>query len=165
MSTKQKFSDKREHRFVISKPTSSDPTLVVCPKCEGMAKVFPFGEQPKIGFSMRITCSSCSYVGDKQDTKQSYSWYDEDPTDGYFGYSLWLKIPCCGHSLWAFNKRHLNFLIDFVSAELRERSQDDYGWANSSLASRLPKWIKAGKNRDKIMSCLAKLQKLGGYKA
>jgi hypothetical protein len=44
MSIKPIFYDNHEHRFVISKPNIDDPTLVVCPKCSGMATVFPFGE-------------------------------------------------------------------------------------------------------------------------
>jgi hypothetical protein len=163
MSTKVKFTDNREHRFVICKPTLDDPTLVVCPKCGGMAKVFPFGEQPDLGYRVRVTCSSCSYVKDKKGTSKSMYWYDEDPTDGYFKYPLWLKTSCCGKSLWAFNKRHLDFLMSFVSAELRERDQDAYGWANSSLASRLPKWIQASKNREQLTSRLRDFWKLGGY--
>ncbi len=163
MSAKPRYFDERVHRFAISRPTKADPTLVICPRCNKMAKVFPFNEQPEIGYSMRVACTSCSFVKDKIDASQSYYWYDEDPTDSYFKYPLWLKTSCCGESLWAFNERHLKFLENFVSAELREREQNEHGWANSSLASRLPKWIQAAKCREKIKVCLVKLRELGGY--
>lgn len=37
-----------------------------------------------------------------------------------------------------------NIITSYVGATLRGRAEDDeLGWANSSLASRLPKWIKS----------------------
>jgi len=163
INKKIRYKEEHEDRFDISMPTVEDPTLVVCPKCSKMAKVFPSNEKPKIGYSMRVACTNCGYVKEKTDNVRRYYWHDEDPTDGYFKYPLWLKNSCCGHPLWVFNRHHLEFLEKFVSAELREREQKDkYGWSNGSLMSRLPKWIKSKKNRKKILECLAKLRVMGG---
>jgi len=158
-----RYKQDNEDRLTISTPTDEDPTLVVCPQCGGMAKVFPFGEQPQIGYSMRVVCTKCSYAKTKTDTSQTYYWSEEDPTDSYFEYPLYLKMRCCSSSLWVFNRRHLEFLEQFVSAGLRERRQGEHGWSNSALASRLPKWLQSAKNRKPVMACLAKLRELGCY--
>jgi len=61
-------------------------------------------------------------------------------------------------ALWAYNERHPEFLEAFVDARLRERIRDDeHGSSNRSLASRLPSWVKAAKNRDEVRKGLGRL--------
>ncbi|MDT0581815.1 hypothetical protein [Brumicola blandensis] len=152
--TNHRFKENREHRFTISKPTNNEPVLVVCPKCESKSSVVPHGED-----KVRCTCFSCGYTSTKSSNGRTFYWYDENPTDGYFGFNLWLRIDCNGNSLWAFNQTHLQFLESYVGATLRERVEDDeLGWSNSSLASRLPKWIKSAKNREPILNAISKLK-------
>ena len=68
--------------------------------------------------------------------------------------------------LWAFNRRHLELLESYVEAKLRERHEDeDQGWANTSLVSRLPAWMKSAKNREEVLKGLARLRELGMIKA
>jgi hypothetical protein len=63
-----------------------------------------------------------------------------------------LQTPCCGEALWAYYD-------DFVRARLRERQRDPkYGWSNRSVASRLPQWMKAGKNREVVLKGLGRLR-------
>jgi hypothetical protein len=69
--------------------------------------------------------------------------------------SLWLKTNCCGNTLWAYNKEHLDFLESYVSASIREQVPN----INKSLASRLPTWIKSAKNRETVLKCINKLRK------
>ena len=75
--------------------------------------------------------------------------------DPWFGLPLWLQAPCCGEVLWAWNRGHLDFLRQYVTASLREREPN----LNRSMASRLPRWIKAAKNRDEIVRCIERLTK------
>jgi len=159
---KSRFVDQREHRFVISEPTHADPTLIVCPKCSGIARIYPVEKQPQYAYAVRAVCSHCGFCKNKSAAVRCFYWHDENPTDGYFGYQLWLQIPCGKKSLWAFNLRHLKLLEDFVRAELRETPKDGLGYSNSSLTSRLPKWIKSAKNREKVLSCLQKLRQKAG---
>ena len=161
VTDKKRHVDHREHRYSISEPKNDDPTLVVCPKCEKMAKVFLSDTQPKIEFSVKVVCSNCGFVKQKTTNEREFYWYEDDPSDSFFGYKLWMKTSCCGNSLWAFNHRHLEFIESFVQAELRENPKDNLGYFNSSLVSRLPKWIKSGKNRKRILEGLAKLRALG----
>ncbi|MEP4888847.1 MAG: hypothetical protein ABJV04_02375 [Aliiglaciecola sp.] len=149
-----RFKDGREHRFTISKPTEVDPVLISCPKCSSKAVVIPFGED-----KVRASCTKCGYSIDKSSNGRAFDWGGENPTDGYFGFNLWLRIDCIGNSLWAFNIRHLEFLESYVSATLRERTKDDEkGWSNASLGSRLPKWIQASKNRDALLKAISELK-------
>ena len=82
-----------------------------------------------------------------------------DSVDWCFHLPLWIKAPCCGHELWAYNYHHLSWLKKYVGAELRERKENkSYGWLNRSLGSRLPSWIKDAKNRSSILDAIRKLE-------
>lgn len=143
--------------------------LVVCPKCSQRAHVLNRGAkaQPQIS----LTCVDCGH---------SQSWKCHRPgviysaslehyeagtvcigaaVDWYFHLPLWLQIPCCGETLWAYNAEHLQFLESYVGATLRGRARDqETGWSNQSLASRLPSWMKQAQHRALILRCLAKLK-------
>lgn len=70
-------------------------------------------------------------------------------------------MPCCGETLWAYNEAHVAFLEQYVAATLRERRSHRWGWGrNSSLESRLPRWIQAAKNRAAVLKKLALLRGL-----
>jgi hypothetical protein len=157
---KKRYIDQREHRYTISVPTVNDPTLIVCPKCTKKARVVLSDAQPDLGHTVKAVCANCGFANEKTITERAFYWHEEEPSDSYFDYRLWLNISCCGHSLWAFNLRHLNLLEEFVSAELRENPKDNLGYANSSITSRLPKWIKSSKNRKQVLTCIQKLKQL-----
>jgi hypothetical protein len=156
--SKNRHVDNGENRLSIAVPTDDDPTLIVCPKCSRMAKVLLAGNQPEEGYRVKAICASCGFSREKVGNEQSFYWRDEDPSDSYFEYSLWLKVPCCGHSLWAFNRRHLRLLESYVDAELRERPKGDVDIKNASIASRLPKWIKSAKHREQVSLGIQKLK-------
>jgi hypothetical protein len=75
--------------------------------------------------------------------------------DNCFGLPLWLQTPCAGHTVWAFNARHLAYLKEFLEADLRERR----GTAgNASVISRLPAWMKSAKHRDEARRAVRRLE-------
>jgi hypothetical protein len=76
------------------------------------------------------------------------------PVDHSTGLPLWLQTPCAGQVLWAWNTWHLDFIGRYVSADLRERTPN----INTSLASRLPRWIKSAKHRDEVLKGIARLR-------
>ncbi len=125
-----------------------------------MAKVFVNKTDQRVESEAKAVCTHCGFSKKTITAERIFYWNADEPSDGYFDYSLWLKMPSCGHSLWAFNKRHLDFLERFVKAEMRENPNDGNGYANSSLASRLPTWIKAGKNRGRLLESITKLNAL-----
>lgn len=102
--------------------------------------------------------SSCSFNQTKSNKTRSLEWHKDIPNDGYFKFDLWLQTSCCGHSLYTFTIRHLNLLEAYVKADLRERRQNENGWRNASVASRLPKWIKSHKNREQLIKAIGKLK-------
>lgn len=146
-----------------------DRFLVRCPRCSRRAEVFaPLGYYD-FHAPRRVSCFACSYtrrwMGDETLWKSFDDYYRSGsgdaiyvggPYDWYFGFPVWLQTPCCGHVLWAYNSEHLSFLRRYVSAELRERSV----MRNTSLASRLPKWMKTAKNRDAVLKGLDRLDAL-----
>ena len=150
MSEKKRFADKREDRYRIFELRVDDPDLIVCPKCEKMAKILPDAASFENEERYKIICSNCNTVKVLEEKNHPHS-----------SYAPWMHISCCGEQLSACNRRELGLLEGFVGAELREHVQDEYGYANTSYASRLPKWIKSKKNRKKIFECLAKLRVMG----
>ena len=149
---KQRFQENKENGLSISKPTRDDPTLVYCPKCRSKAVVTLHDDEA------RLSCLSCGYNQAKSAEHRIFYWGAENPTDSYFGVNLWLQTDCVGKSLWAFNKRHLEYLEGFVSAKHRQRNPNNETWKNSSLASRLPKWLKLAKNREQILKAIEVLK-------
>ncbi len=132
-----------------------DEFLVVCPKCNGMAKVVPvaIGSEKinsKLFAPRNLICLTCvhrdSWKSGEIGIGASFDWY--------FRLPLWLQISCCGKTLWAYNEAHLDFLGNYVAAKLRERTPN----INKSLASRLPQWIKSAKNREEILKAIGKLR-------
>ena len=97
----------------------------------------------------RLVCPKCGYSKDLG----TDGWSSGTATDIYFGLPLWFQTPCCGETLWAYNRPHLAYLKHYVEANLREEGAA----GRRGLASRLPKWMKAAKNRDEVLKCLQKL--------
>ena len=137
-----------------------DDTLIVCPKCSSCAvsRRMQQGTRSEDWFApRRLTCTRCSFTRDWAEREIARGW--DRAEDDYFGLPLWLQTRCCGELLWAINEQHLAALEAFVGARLRERRHDEVaGWSNRSLPSRLPAWIKSGKNRDEVLQGLARLR-------
>ncbi|RNB88604.1 hypothetical protein EDM59_05675 [Brevibacillus nitrificans] len=121
----------------------SNDVLVECPKCSGSAIATKSREEYPY---FRVICMQCGLLP----CSDNLSW-----GAGYFyDYQLWLRVNCCGHLLWAYNKQHLDFLEGYISSSLRERTPN----INQSLASRLPSWIKSSKNREQLVKGVRKLR-------
>lgn len=139
----KKFEDKGEllsHFY--------DYRIVGCPKC---SKPVDFSD-------LKVTCVHCGF---NKEFKPMDSWYNLAPITVEM--EDFLKISCCGHTLWAMNLEHLDFLERYVESSLRERIPN----INKSLASRLPQWIKSSKNRNEILKGISRLRlklKVNNYK-
>lgn len=129
--------------------------LVVCPRCEACARVLP--REPGVAAyaaPRRMVCPACGLARE---------WSGREvllgaACDPYFREPLWLTAACCGETLWAYNERHLRLIEQFVAAQLRESGPGLPGWTNRSIANRLPRWIKDGKNREEILKAIARLR-------
>jgi hypothetical protein len=76
-----------------------------------------------------------------------------DFVDPYFGLPLWLRADVQGRTLWAYNREHLSFLDAYVRAGVRQRAPN----RNASLASRLPRWLKASGVRQPVLRAIARV--------
>jgi hypothetical protein len=124
-----------------------DKIYIQCPRCKSRAVITKKDPQRKGFHDMEtLACTKCGYL------KQGTLLYHKEHLE------LWLKVSCCGHTLWALNEDHLEYIECFVKAVLRERIRDDLGWHNQSIASRLPKWVQDSKNRDEILKGILKLR-------
>ena len=143
-------------------------SLVVCPRCSGRAlvRVRERDASPRV----LLSCAGCGHSAGWEATSPGIihsrdpKWFAKGqmafgaPVDPFFHLPLWLRAPCCGETLWAFNAAHLDWLEGYVGATLRERTQTEHGWSNQSLASRLPRWMQAAGNRDEILRCIRALR-------
>ncbi len=112
-------------------------------------------EFAQTGLAPRTVDMRCAGCGDRGTAEVSWNPLRFDgPFDPYFGLNLLLQTPACRQVLWAYNRRHLTLLRELVAADLRERIPG----RNTSLASRLPAWIKRGVNRDPILAAIGKLE-------
>ena len=99
-----------------------------------------------------MRCSACSSVTLVPIQLPEFS--AQRGRDPLFGLALWLQVECSGKLLWAYNEEHLDFLIDYIGSDLRERVPNISGW----LASRLPSWMKWARNRKPILRALLDLR-------
>ncbi len=133
--------------------------LVVCPNCEGKALVktgdliFPRCDAKEV----RVVCLHCGYNKQlEQATGKGTYLVTGAPVDPFFQLPVWLQGDFGEHLLWAYNLEHLQFLEQHIGAALRERNgQETF---NSSLGSRLPKWMTAKKHREALLKAIEKLR-------
>jgi len=80
--------------------------------------------------------------------------------DPYFNYPLYFQGSFRGKLVWALNREHLRYLIDYLSADLRTVPagfRKRYKTMRSQ-ADQLPSFMKSAKNREGIVKLLTKLQ-------
>ena len=132
--------------------------LVVCPSCRHRASIVPWPPPPSTAAERRLfgprrlVCSHCPYHADWSGQHVSIGG-DADP---WFGHALWLRTPVRGHTLWAWNERHLDLLDGVAAARLRTRP--DGAHTHQTLADRLPGWIKASRNREAVQQGIERLR-------
>ena len=110
--------------------------------------------RPPVKQTVLLACGGCGATTSVD--LSSLELAAPNPVDPWFGLPLWLQMPCSGKVLWAYNQRHLEFLRRYVTAQLREREPN----FNRAIVSRLPKWLKAARNREEILKCIRALRQL-----
>ena len=136
-----------------------DEFLVECPRCARCARIRAIDSESAGTFdARRLVCASCGLSRDWAGNEVGNG--PDTPRDCYFHLPIWLQTECCGHTLWAYNLRHLDLLESFVGAVLREhRPHPEHGWSNRSWMNRLPEWITSAKNREDILKAISRLRK------
>ncbi|MEV7008694.1 hypothetical protein [Streptosporangium sp. NPDC051022] len=157
-----------------------DEILVHCPRCDGRALILlreggegregpgeregregreggEGGTERGLFAPRRLLCPACGHGRDWDGDR--IGRYD-DPEDPYFRLPLWLRARCCGgRTLWAYGRRHLDLLEEYVAARHRERPLPSgaSGRAGTLVAS-LPAWIKNAGNRGEILRAVARMR-------
>jgi hypothetical protein len=137
----------------------ADELLIRCPDCAQHAVV----KAPRDKTAARLTCAHCgrAHLVRTIATLRAGPRAEDDALDPYFALPLWLQVPCAGHVLWAYNARHLAFLREYVSAKDRQTPRPaPTAPRNRLLASRLPRWMKLGKNRGLVLRGIARLERM-----
>jgi len=108
---------------------------------------------------LNVNCPYCNYLqqGTIQKIKsQSYLCYDEikNGIEPYFGFPLYYQTSFDEKIIWAYNRKHLVYLIEYIDADIRETiriSQSD------KASYYLPKFMTLAKNRNQIVKLLKRL--------
>lgn len=133
-----------KHTYAAHLGDFGTDTLVECPICkrQAIAKTLHI---KTVNESAKVICPHCGF-------NKVYPTF-------IIPVRLWLTTECEGHLLWARNYEHLDFLKQHVEAFLRERNTTPN--SNTSIGSRLPRWMTSKKNRNKVLKCLERLKQKG----
>ena len=138
----------REHLTVYQFMPPDHPILIECEKCGDCATLrkFVFPRDRKL--VLRLGECSCLHCGHQWNMPADADFVTRGP--------LWLKMLCHGNVLWILNRPHLEFMEQFIGAELREERMEER--SSRRLSSALPLWMLAAKNRKDVMRCMGKLR-------
>lgn len=109
--------------------------------------------------NVHIRCPYCQTTNQvplnkKTSNRYSLGFEIRDGKDPLFQLNLYLLTHYRGKLIWALNHEHLNYLIDYISADLRVKPSL---YIKRHASYRLPKYMKDAKNRDGIVKALHKL--------
>ena len=146
---------------VIELADFSDEYHVVCPKC-GKSIIVRVGTD-QLAYAGKVACSRCGFSNSSLDATELKCpprvaltelgrMAARRLSDPIFGLPLSMKASFQGHTLWAFNFRHLSALQTFVSAKLRNTS--------TGLGRKLPKWMGEAKNRKALLKAISRMKKV-----
>lgn len=108
--------------------------------------------------TIAIKCSNCgeTKVYEPRNIEQHWKYQDTGkPSEFYFGLPLWLSDNFKGNDFWAFNYDHLEYLKEYISADLREKN----GRTHWTLVEKLPEWMRSAKNRGKLIKLITELER------
>ena len=137
------------HSDAWTSRASRHPPKRRCPYCaRRLEKRLRGSPSPR---EMHLHCPSCRIV-----VREPLSWMRLPGSltrDPYFDCALWLVSDVKGEVFWAYNREHLEFIRGYVAATLRIREPH----RNGSLASRLPAFLTAKKNRAAVLKAIEQL--------
>ncbi len=104
--------------------------------------------------AITLRCPHCATSRRYQPRNIKHCLPDKDSgraCDPVFGYALWFQTAIRGDLFWAFNRRHLTDIRNYVQSRLRERRMTGH----MTMVERLPAFIKSAKNRDAILKAIS----------
>lgn len=78
----------------------------------------------------------------------------------FFGLELWFVTALQGQLVWALNREHLNWMIEFIGASLRVRpcGCNNLPAPLKTQSDHMPAFIKSARNRQRLVQLLTRLQ-------
>lgn len=108
---------------------------------------------------LHVKCPYCGTTMSEEVHKTaealSYTAEINKGKEPWFGLELWFLTSFQGKPIWAINQEHLAYLIDYLTADLREKPM---GRAKKTQSDHLPTFMKTAKNRERIVKLLEKMQ-------
>lgn len=144
----------------------ADEILVECPGCGRRASVLPASRPAGLFTDRRMACGGCGALrswpptGAKAGPK-TVRLDQHGATDPFLGLPLWLRAPCRGHVVWAWNGRHLDALEGWIGADLRERALSTSVPpvdVHETMLESLPAWMTERTARDDVLRALRELR-------
>ncbi|WP_428229237.1 hypothetical protein [Flavobacterium sp.] len=129
------------------------------PYCNKCFKKFEFESQvlKEIPEKYKTKCPHCNFQEEWKPKIREILQKPKDDglkKDRWFNLTLWFQKEVSGNIFWAYNVDHIQYLERYIEAGLRERnSKINF---SASLVARLPKFVKAAKNREKLLKIVEK---------
>lgn len=131
-----------------------------CPKCGRYYRVDIEAESKQRFPALHVACPFCGHMtaGKVHRTRQGFTYYGEvqNGREPFFGFELWFLAYLGRKAVWALNREHLNYLIDYLSADLRQKPAGYF--SQHAQADHLPTFMKTAKNRERIVKLLQGMQ-------
>jgi hypothetical protein len=123
--------------------------MVECPACRKKAYASADFETGRV----RLSCLACGH--NKEVTSRlNRNTTIEKPAHEFFDAMLWLQAPFKENVFWTYNYKHLDYLEQYISADLREHKDRNY----FTLLEKLPKFYHQAKNREALLKIISKLR-------
>jgi transcription elongation factor Elf1 len=110
---------------------------------------------------IKLKCSICNEIKEfKPNIKEVPFKLNTDMAlqrESAFNAEIWYQREFDQSIFWAYNLEHIDYLERYIKADLRERNNDGSG--NGTMVSRLPKFVKKAKNREKLLKIIEKWKK------
>lgn len=130
------------------------------PYCNNCYEKYEFESQPlkEKPESYKTRCPHCNFQEEWKpkirELLQKAKNDDGLERESWYNLPLWFQKEFDGRIFWAYNLDHIDYLEKYIGADLRERnSKVNY---TSTLVARLPQFVKAAKNREKLLKILKK---------
>lgn len=135
-----------------------------CWRCRREFSVYLKEGKPS-GMKVPVKCPYCKnpQIGDAVEEKLPGAYSDEAVRlgfDPFFHCPFYYLTTFRNRVIWAFNKAHLQYLIEYLSAE----SQGEKGGYEAvykigrTQSDSLPRFMKSERNRERVVALLQKLQ-------
>lgn len=103
---------------------------------------------------LRVASPYCKYIMSGKVDKTAKGYYHSgkinDSHETFFNMELWFLTYFYNKLVWALNREHLHCLMDYLSADLREKPFSAYTIMKTQ-ADHLPTIMKTAKNRKGIV--------------